>query len=439
MYTSYIGKKFLKLYNLKERKDFSAEDFFCEQFFPLFFEDNSHLMHVGNSPFFQKPKAEDVEKCGGKSNAQLKNLQRLIEQDLPNMSIFVGYAAKDLEGTTSGQLSNIDAKIDKEEMYASWIGQALGIGLSGGYVILIDDDEILWLLYKGWEYYRNFINQAIGVKDKQIETWNSLWLCHSLKDGYNASYPHHGPEIETVEVQGNIAIPTKQWSEIIFYLSKKLFHKQDIIAYAYNLSQTNTTLGFIKIYLHEITEMYELRDKIFLDKTETILSDQEIMQLGTFYNFKSACQLGTIGLKAMEPAKLREFMPKGSVMYAQGKDFKFNSEESYQYYQLYKIWITAMLNKTDLLQLAEKIAGAMLKFEGEEERGKKVHATITSNIRDSKSIVKFIENISELLVKSEAEKTLFKNVVNEVLHMPSDNFPLFITLIRFEYNYQKIK
>lgn len=98
--------------------------------------------------------------------------------------------------------------------------------------------------------------------------------------------------------------------------------------------------------------MYELRDTIFIKENETVLSDKEIEQLSTFYNFKNACQIGTIGLhKALEPAKLREYMPKGSILFAQGKEFKFANEESFINYQLYKIWITAMLNKTDLLNL----------------------------------------------------------------------------------------
>ncbi|UOE39971.1 hypothetical protein MTP09_08540 [Chryseobacterium suipulveris] len=436
MYTSYIGKKFLELYNKKENKNYSAEEFFNGEFFPLFFHDDSHLMHVGNSPFFQKPKAEDVEKHGGKAKAQLANLHQSILNDVPNMSIFVGYAAKDVGGTTSGQLSSIDVAVDSEEMYASWIGQAFGIGVSGGYVMLIDNEDLMFTIYNGWTQYRKFLKTP-NVKDKQIETWNGQWVSYCFSDDFNASNPGAGLQIETAEVQGNTAIPTKQWSEVIFYLSKKYSKEKDLIAYSYNLSQTNTTLGFIKIFLHEITEMYELRDKLFIDKEDTILTDKEIIKLGTFYNFKAACQTGMIGLKALEPAKLREYMPKGSVLYAQGKELKFANEESYQYYQLYKIWITAMLNKTDLLHLAEKIAEVLLKFEKEDERGKKVHATISADIRESRSLVKFIENISELMDKTDSDKELFKSVVEEVLKMPSDNFPLFITLIRFEYNFQK--
>lgn len=61
MYTSYIGKKFLKIYNEKMHTDISAEEFFDRIFFNLFFNDERHLIHVSNSPFFQKPREEDVK------------------------------------------------------------------------------------------------------------------------------------------------------------------------------------------------------------------------------------------------------------------------------------------------------------------------------------------------------------------------------------------
>lgn len=51
MYTSYIGKKFLKLYNEKERLNLSAKDFFNTVLFPLFFNDDRHFMHIHGSTF----------------------------------------------------------------------------------------------------------------------------------------------------------------------------------------------------------------------------------------------------------------------------------------------------------------------------------------------------------------------------------------------------
>ncbi len=74
-------------------------------------------------------------------------------------------------------------------MYASWIGEALGIGVSGGFVMLINEPEVLWSLFMGWQYYRKYLQQTPNLKDKQIETWNGHWLCHSLDKEYNPEDP----------------------------------------------------------------------------------------------------------------------------------------------------------------------------------------------------------------------------------------------------------
>ena len=436
MYTSYIGKKFLTLYNEEEGKNLTAKEFFEEVFFELFFEDESHLMHVGNSPFFQKPKSEDVEKYGSKSLAQLNNLQTNIEKDEPNMAIFVGFAAKDLQGTTSGQLTSMDFKIDEEEMYASWFGEALSMGVSGGFLMAIDEPKVLWSLYKGWKFYRKYLQQTPNVKDKQIETWNGHWLTHCFDKNFNENDPFENFQVETVNTLGKIAIPTNDWAKVVFGLSKK-YPNQILTAYCYNLSQTNTTLGFINLFLPEVRKMYQFRDAIFIDEKGSVLEYDQIEKLQTFFNFKSACQMGTIGLRALEPANLRTYMPKGSVMYAQGKDFKFTNEQSFLDYQLYKLWITAMLNKTELLNLAADVAKALIEFESKAEKGKTVFSRLVEETKTSSNIKFFIDKITDILYHEPSNATKFKEVVTQVLKMPADNFPLFSTLIRFEYQYQK--
>lgn len=440
MYTSYIGKKFLKLYREKEKKphDYSAKQFFDEVFFPLFFDDEKHLMHVGNSPFFQKPTEEAVKLNGSKAKAQLANLRKKVESGIPSGAIYVGYGAEEIQATSSGQISSINVSIDEEEIYASWLGQALGVGVNGGFVMLLQEEQILLSLFDGWQYYRHYLKQTPNVKDKQIETWNGQWICHLLNDDFNKDRPFDGFSVETTEVQGNIAIPTKAWSMVIFALTKRFQGK--ITAYAYNLSQTNTTLGFINIYLPEIEYLYELKDKLFLDKSEVVLNRKQISELETFYNFKSACKMGTIGLKAIEPRGLREFMPKGSVDFAQGKEFKFSDENSFQIFQLYQIWITAMLNKTELLQLASDVAKTLIDLElnqPDRDKTKQTQSRTSKEVMDSKTIKDFIDGLVEVINNDNADT--FKNVVEQILKMPSDNFPLFNTLIRFEYSYQKSK
>ncbi len=435
MYTSYIGTYFIELYNKKKNTNYDAEHFFEEKMFPLFFDEDMHLMHVGNSPFFQKPKAEDVKKHGSKSLVQFHNLKEKMKTDSPNMSIFVGYGASDAKGTTSGQMSDLpNLDIDIQEMYASWIGQALAIGVSGGNVFLLKNEDVLWKLYEGWKYYRKYLNQTPNIKDKQIETWNGNWLAHILSKSYISEQPFVGYNMNPEKVQGKLAIPTISWS-YLFYKLSAYFGGEELLINAYSLSQTNTTLGFIKVFLHEVQRPIAFKHKLFdFKEYKSEISIEDIEKFETFYTFSNACQMGTIGLKALEPKGLRAYMPKGTMPFAQGKELNFKKQESFYLYEIYQIWIMTTLNKTQLLELASKMAKILVDVEALGERGKKTMATLSKNTRESKSLVQFAENLSHI-VELTTEKELVRKVLKEVLVMPTDNYPLFITLVRFEYNY----
>ncbi len=440
MYTSYIGKKFLRLY--RERNglpdEYSARQFFDEVFFPIFFDSENHLMHVGNSPFFQKPTADAIKASGSKSLAQLHNLRNKIEAGVPSGAIYVGYAAEDIQATSSGQLTSIDFKADAEEMYASWFGQALGIGVSGGFVMLLDKEEVFWAVFEGWEVYRKYLTQTPNLKDKQIETWNGNWLNHAFGKSYDEANKTAGFNFNPENVLGKLAITTISWVQIVFALSRK--YPNDILtAYAYNLSQTNTTLGFVNIYLPEVRSLIRLKEQLY---TYSEATDLELLY-ATYYNFKGACKLGTIGLKALEPDKLREYMPSGSITFAGGKDFKFKTNDDYFQYQIFKTWIIAMLsNKTELNVFAERVAQALIDFEDKNKssdagRGKSTQDRLSMEVQSSKTLREFIENLTKVMKDYAIAATTFKEVKDSVIQLPADLFPLFITLIRFEYQFKK--
>lgn len=441
MYTSYVGKKFLQLYrehnNLPD--DYTARQFFDEVFFPLFFDDEEHLMHVGNSPFFQKPTADAVKESGSKSLAQLKNLRAKIDEGIPSGAIYVGYAAEDIQATSSGQLTNIDFKTGAEDMYASWIGQALSIGVSGGFVMLIEKTEIFWALFEGWSIYRRYLRQTPNLKDKQIETWNGQWLNHAFGKNYDVNNIMAGFDPKPQTVLGNLAIPTIDWVRIVFALSRK-YPNELVTAYAYNLSQTNTTLGFINLFLPQVRSLILLKEELYTYSDG--VKDQDLEQLySTYFNFKNAYKLGTIGLKALEPDKLREFMPSGSITFAGGKDPKFKSDDDYFQYQIFKTWIMAMLsNKKELNALAEQVAQALIDFEdksSDKKRGKTTQESLSDTIKSSKHLREFLDNLTNLMEKDGSVASNFKTVKDTVLQLPADLFPLFVTLIRFEYQYKK--
>ncbi len=442
MYTSYIGKKFLKLYNKKNNKNYSAEDFFNEVIFPLFFNDDRHFLNVANSSFFQKV-AKDNNENKTIHEIKLERFHKNIKEDGASLTTMVGYASQDIRAGTSSQVSSLKTNISDDEIYASWIGAGLSIAMGGGFAILLDNELVLESLFAGWEYYRKVLTQTPNLKGNQIDTWNAYWLCYVLSDNYDESMPFDNfqfPNLkpcvdDKLKKKGYVEFESNNWAKIIFAISKK-FSNQTITVNAFKFEKTNTTLGFIKLYLPEVHKFYEFRDKLFIAEDETILSDHEIESLSTYYTFKDACAQGTIGMRALEPANLRQYLPKGTVRYAKGEYFKFKNTESIKQYQLFKIWIIAMINKAELLQAAEFIAGVLVEIENKQDkRGKKDAEQSSKTFLEIKNLKSFVEGLTLLLGKTD-EKEKLKEFLREIILMPSDSFPLFMALIKFEYSYK---
>ncbi|MBZ0181354.1 MAG: hypothetical protein K8F60_02775 [Melioribacteraceae bacterium] len=456
MYTSYIGKKFLKYYNEKENKNYTAREFFDEVMFPLFFDDSIFLMWVHNSPFDQLNKESSKKKkkhinnkvdteytplLETPSERKRKKEELFLKIDKGDISgsTAVGYPVFELTGNTSGQISEINHKINAEEALSSWIGQALAIGVRGGY-ILIDKIDILYKIFLGWEVYRKFIVRTPNVKGNQIETWNAHWIeeiIFNKEENINSTYTFVPPIEKKNKSETVFSIPTLKWSSLMLILAK-IFPKEIIRGYVYVLSKMNNTYGFINMYLPSVQHMYEIRDKFFIDSTTSVLTDKQIMMLEPMYEIDEACKKGALGLNTLEPKGLRDYLPKGSYDYSKGKEFKI-TEENYTTHLIYKLWVMAMLNKTELLKLAEKLANVLVRYntnKAEKARGKTTKSREITDLLEAKNLNLFIENLTKLMESSNGNKLLFKEVVEEVLKMPVDNLPLFITLIKFEYNYQ---
>lgn len=431
MYTSFIGKKFLDAWNARESRELTARQFFDQEMFPVFFNDEQHLLHVSNSPFFQSLSAKDAASGRPEPEIRRENLHSNILSKTPNASIYVGFGAEDATATTSGQMTTMPGKIEAEEIYASWIGEALACGVGGGFYLLFNQIELLFAVFEGWPIYRKFLKQTPGLKGRQAETWNGQWLRHWLEGGNTLDFS------PTVKERADkiLAIPGIDWPELILTLCKR-YPNDAMTVYAYNLSSTNITLGFISLQLPEINELYEVRDHFFLDKKDSILSDQQIQELEPLFSFKRACEQGSIGLRALEPAKLRDYLPQRGDK--KPKDFKITDDKSNQQFHLFKLWIYAMLNKTELLELAGQIATTLREFESKAERGKAGNRQLSDEIRNATNLKDFLDRLGKLIALLPTIATTgFHNSIEQVVKMPSDQMPLFIALIRFEYNFQE--
>lgn len=428
MITSVIGKIFLEAYNKKFNTHYDAQTFFVEQYYPLFFGHGKYMMTAGNSPL-ENPKISWEKMIRGqvpfesteRRTERFNNLINKIETSDADASIAIGYPTLDINATTSGQVSNIDFNQSKDDIYLSWIGAGLGIGVQGGFSILFNNSAILLDIFKGWALYRKALNEIPNLKGNQINTWNGQWLAHKYdKREYVADNPmvNFNPFTTKDEM---MSVGTQSWTKILIAISKT-FAKPQMMGYVYNYGQTNTTIGFIPFVLEQIRRPIELYQYLF--GMEEGRKAEELY--GTAFVFAKACQAGIIGIKAMEPKGLREYMEKGKMP-------KYNGNEEQKInFNTYQIWLLAMLNNQELWDKSQEFAKELQIYSQDANRGKSGNSRKVDTVMQSTSKAKFIESLVDIVIDA-ANKDKIEEIAAIVNAMPTDNVPYFLTLVRFHY------
>lgn len=435
MITSNIGKIFLDAYNEKYGTSYDARTFFLEQFYPLFFDQNKYMMTAGNSPL-ENPKLSWDDMIKGKKpfetpeqrKIRFEKLIKKIEESEADASIARGYASLDVTATTSGQVTDLKLPNSQEEIYTSWIGDALGIGVQGGFSILFSKKEILLDIFEGWKLYRKCLNETSMLKGNQINTWNGQWLSHYYDPReYNADMPLAGYNPFNVNKDGIISIDTQTWTKILIGISKK-YRNAQILGYIYSIGQTNTTIGFIPFDLTQIRRPIHLYEKIF-----GMSNGRNAESLwGTAIGFKTACTYGAIGIKAMEPKGLRDYVySKGDKVPKQPKTPK-NEDEQINF-NVYKIWILAMLNNDELWEKSQELAELLNEASSDKDKSistkRKNLVETMLNATNKKQFIAAAAEVVSFIGKIDE----FKGIVKEIHGMPTDNVPYFLTLLRFQY------
>lgn len=430
MIAANIGKIFLDAYNEKYQCNYSAKEFFVDKYYEIFFNHNKYMMSAGNSPL-ENPKIswdkmrtgqipyETVEKRIDRFNKTVEK----IDAGPADASIAIGFPTLDLTATTSGQVTNLDLPIKTDDIYLSWIGSGLGIGVQSGLSLLFSNKQILLDLFEGWQVYRDYLNNTPGLRGNQINTWNGQWIAHRYdKLSYDESNPTASFNPFGAMKDGGMEVNTQSWTKALIGIARN-YPETTLTAYIYSLGQMNITVGFVPFELPRIRQPFELYDKYF----GTTKRDQVEQLFGTAIGFTKACQMGAIGVNALEPKGFRECMEKGVVP-------KYNStdEEKTINFNTYQIWLLAMLNNEQLWEKAQQIATTLNTYSLSDKNAKKVKSQEVSNLLASVNKKQFIESLIEIVKGSQETDQLAE--VAEIIHtMPVDNVPYFLTLIRFQY------
>lgn len=428
MITSNIGKIFLDAYNEEYGTSYDARTFFLEQFYPLFFDQNKYMMTAGNSPL-ENPKLSWDDMIKGKKpyetpeqrKSRFEKMIKKTDKSEADMSIARGYASLDIAASTSGQVTNLKLPNSQEESYASWIGDALGVGVQGGFSILFSKKEILLDIFEGWKLYRKCLNETSMLKGNQIKTWNGQWLSHYYDPReYDADMPLAGYSPYNTNKDGIINIDTQTWTKILIAVSKK-YRNAQILGYIYSIGKTNKTIGFIPFDLTQIRRPIHLYEKIF-----GMSNGRNVESLwGTAIGFKTACTYGAIGIKAMEPKGLRDYVYKGKQPKAHNYD-NIN-------YNVYIIWIYAMLNNDELWEKSQELAKLLNEASSDKDKSistkRKNLVETMLNATNKKQFIAAATEVVSFIGKIDE----FKGIVKEIHGMPTDNVPYFLTLLRFQY------
>lgn len=433
MYTSHIGKRFVEIYNRRKNSEYTVKEFFETVFFPIFYGYPKFLNSPGNTPVFQliiSKKTGDAEERQKKKIEIDDKIEEYINSSAltPNMSFAIGYGPADDFGTTSGQITSLKLPVGAEEIYASWIGAGLGIGIAGGQNILFDHEEILWAIYEGWHIYRKLVNQTDEV-DNKIDTWNGVWLAHRFSSGFIPDFPEDNLNAFSIGKNGEAKMDRPTWVELMMLLSLK-FGGSALSAYVYVFSQTNTTVGFIQIFLPQIRRVPQIYDELFASSGIKTKSLAELYE--TEYGFIRACEYGTIGLRQMEPKGLKKYISaSGGENLPTQKEY----EKSTVQFNIYITWIVAMLNNKEFVNLAESTAKMLHKYAGGEKRAKTTRSNEVKEVINAKSKKAFIDALT-VIVENEPTLAVECNTAVEAMHndVPYENVQYFITLLKFKYS-----
>lgn len=438
MFTSVVGNTFLKAYNQTNNSEYSAKQFYDEIFIPLFFDHNKYMMTAGNSPLenpkiaWEKMIKEEIPfESMELRQDRIQKMSEKIENKPIDASFALGYPTDDETAGTSGQITTIDIDNSKDDVYLSWIGAALGIGIQGGFTILFNDGELLVDVFSGWKHYRHYLENFPKLRGNQINTWNGNWLCHLYdKRKYDFDNPLYGFSEPSESAKGLFEFSTISWVKVLTKIVQKK-KTNNYLGYIYNIGQTNTTLGFIPFLLPQIIKPFELYRKLFGEndylKHETKINDLFGGEIG----FKSACQKGAIGIEALEPKGLKAYMP------VHGKkikmpDYRKADEDQMITFKTYKIWVLAMLNNEELWEKSHQIARLLGKYESGAVKARRDRTNNVEKFFGSFSRKTFIEYLIPIMENTDEPEIIY-NVCEIVNKMSNEDVKYFVTLIRFQY------
>jgi len=464
MITVNIGRTFLKTYNSKYKKELTAKEFFEQEYFELFFNYPKYLQWPTNSPFVQMKKGQKPHLLNTEDRKEkLQNLHDKISAGERDASIAIGFPASETKGyaTTSGLITDMNLDFQENEIYLSWIGSGLSIGVASGLSILFDQPDILFKTYEGWEVYRKLLNDPTLAKlvRNKITSWNGQWLSYAFSKKFRDIFDYgYLDELGFFKIdKTTVVINTVKWSKLFFNLSRQ-FPEKTFTGYIFSLGQTNKTLGFYPFRFQQARKLIFFYKKLFGENAA--IKDTTYYENMYGIHIKRACELGAIGMQALEPEGLKKYFDKDKIPNLKkskisrktgqtDEEFEIFRQEAEKKdyenkiipFRIYKTWLLAMItkNKEEMSDYTQNVAKAIYEYRADDKKGSKKRANIVQNqFFASKSKKGFLEALTEIISEVEENNLeVFKELRDRFHLMNKEDFGYFIVLLKFDYAYQE--
>jgi hypothetical protein len=317
----------------------------------------------------------------------------------------------------------LNLPLKKDDVYLSWIGSGLGIGVQSGLSLLFSDKQILLDLFEGWQLYREYLNKTPSLRGNQINTWNGQWIAHRYnKNVYDALSPTASFSPFGTMKDGGMEVTTQTWTKVLVGIAR-IYPNSTLTAYIYSLGQTNITIGFIPFELPRIRQPFELYEKYF----GTSKPDQVEHMFGMAFGFTKACQMGAIGVNALEPKGFRDCLDKGIVP----KYINTDKEQTINY-NTYQIWLLSMLNNEQFWEKTQEIATTLSNYSKSDRDLRTKKSQEVEVLLSATNKFQFIDRL-KTIVAGCADIEQLSQIAETIHFMPVDNVPYFLALIRFRY------
>lgn len=141
--------------------------------------------------------------------------------------------------------------------------------------------------------------------------------------------------------------------------------------------------------------------------------------------------MGSIGVEAMEPKGLRDYMPNNDK--TKKISYSENNDEQKIKFETYKIWLLAMLNNEQLWDKSLEFANVLLQYESGAGKAKTDRTNSVKTLLGSVTAKQFLQNLIPIIEQDKDNNSKYENMGKEIHFLPRDNFSYFNTLVRLQY------